>query len=171
MAYINPGPGTSSQIVLTIDTTANSTITGTPPTAIALGVGALAVPAIQDVTVNAANDIFTWSQLDSSAKQQVATTSTNSLSMNIVVDDASFFGTSLSAAQSGTVAEQGLLGLSRNKTPICFTLKMRENSSTDRILKGQGFITGLAPTVSADAPVWVSPITITVTGEYLVATS
>jgi hypothetical protein len=123
------------------------------------------------VTVNAANDIFTWSQLDSSAKQQVATTSTNSMSMNIVVDDASFFGTTLNAAQTGTVAEQGLLGLSRNKTPICFTLKMRENSSTDRVIKGQGFITGLAPTVSADAPVWVSPITITVTGEYLVAAS
>jgi hypothetical protein len=172
MAYINPGPGTTSQIVLSIDTTASSTITGTAPvTAIALGASALAVPAIQDVTVNAANDIFTWSQLDSSAKQQVATTSKNSLSMNIVVDDASFFGTTLNAAQSGTVAEQGLLGLSRNKTPICFTLKMRENSSTDRVLKGQGFITGLAPTVSADAPVWVSPITITVTGEYLVATS
>jgi hypothetical protein len=172
MAYINPGPGTSSQIVLTIDTTASSTVTGTAPvTAIVLGASALAVPAIQDVTVNAANDIFTWSQLDSSAKQQVATTSTNSLSMNIVVDDASFFGTTVNAAQSAVVAEQGLLGLSRNKTPICFTLKMRENASTDRVLKGQGFITGLAPTLSADAPVWVSPITITVTGEYLVATS
>jgi hypothetical protein len=171
MAYISPAPGTTSQIVLSIDTTASSTITGSPPTAIALGASALVVPAIQDVTVNAANDVFTWSQLDTTAKQQIATTSTNSLSMNIVVDDASFFGTTLAAAQSGTVAEQGLLGLSRNKTPICFTLKMRENSSTDRILKGQGFITGLAPTVSADAPVWVTPVTITVSGEYLVATS
>jgi hypothetical protein len=171
MAYISPGPGTSSQIVLSIDTVSASTITGDPPTAIALGASALTVPAIQDVTVNAANDVFTWSQLDSTAKQQIATTSTNSLSMNIVVDDASFFGTTLAAAQSGTVAEQGLLGLSRNKTFIAFTLKMRENSSTDRVLKGRGYITGLAPTVSADAPVWVSPITITVSGEYLVATS
>lgn len=169
MPYISPAPGTTSQIVLSIDTTASSTVTGTPPTAIALGASALVVPAIQDVTVNAANDVFTWSQLDTTAKQQIATTSTNSLSMNIVVDDASFFGTTLAATQSGTVAEQGLLGLSRNKTPICFTLKMRENSSTDRILKGQGFITGLAPTVSADAPVWVTPVTITVSGEYLVA--
>lgn len=169
MAYISPAPGTSSQIVLSIDTTASSTVTGSPPTAIALGASSLVVPAIQDVTVNAANDVFTWSQLDTTAKQQIATTSTNSLSMNIVVDDASFFGTTLAAAQSGTVAEQGLLGLSRNKTPICFTLKMRENASTDRILKGQGFITGLAPTVSADAPVWVTPVTITVSGEYLVA--
>lgn len=169
MAYISPAPGTSSQIVLSIDTTASSTVTGSPPTAIALGASSLVVPAIQDVTVNAANDVFTWSQLDTTAKQQIATTSTNSLSMNIVVDDASFFGTTLAATQSGTVAEQGLLGLSRNKTPICFTLKMRENASTDRILKGQGFITGLAPTVSADAPVWVTPVTITVSGEYLVA--
>jgi hypothetical protein len=171
MPYISPGPGTSSQIVLSIDTTASSTVTGSPPTAIALSVSPLVVPAIQDVTVNAANDVFTFSQLDSTAKQQIATTSTNSLSMNIVVDDATFFGTTLAAAQSGTVLEQGLLGLSRNKTPICFTLKMRENASADRIIKGQGFITGVAPTLSADSPVWVSPITITVTGEYLVAAS
>ena len=171
MAYISPGPGTSSQIVLSIDTTASSTVTGTPPTAIALGVAAIVVPALQDITINAANDVFTWSQLDSTAKQQIATTSTNSVSMNIVLDDATFFGTTLNAAQSGTVAEQGLLGLSRNKTPICFTIKMRENASADRVLKGQGFITGLAPTVTADAPVWVTPITITVSGEYLVAAS
>lgn len=169
--YINPGPGTASQIVLTIDTTASSTVTTTSGvvTAIALGASALTVPSLQDITVNAANDVFTWSQLDSSAKKQVATTSTNSVSMNLVVDDATFFGTTLNSVQSDTVAAQGVLGLSRNKTPICFTLKMRENSSTDRILKGQGYITGVAPTISADAPVWVTPVTITVTGEYLVA--
>lgn len=171
MSYINPGPGTASQIVLQIDTTASSTVTGSPPTAIALGASPLTVPALQDITVNAANDVFTWSQLDSTAKQQIATTSTNSLAMNIVVDDATFFGTTLGSVQSDTVAAQGLLGLSRNKTPICFTLKMRENASADRVLKGQGYITGLAPAITADAPVWVSPITITVTGEYLVAAS
>lgn len=171
MAYINPGPGTASQIVLSIDTTASSTVTGDPATAIALGASPLTVPAIQDITVNAANDVFTWSQLDSSAKKQVATTSTNSVSMNVVVDDASFFGTTLASTQSDTVAAQGLLGLSRNKTPICFTLKMRENASTDRVIKGQGYITGLAPTISADSPVWVTPVTITVAGEYLVAAS
>jgi hypothetical protein len=171
--YISPGPGSSSQIVLSIDTTSASTVTLTSgvPTAIALSAGAVVVPSLQDITVNAANDVFTWSQLDATAKKQVATTATNSVSLNIVVDDATFFGTTLNAAQSGTTAEQGLLGLSRNKTPICFTLKMRENASTDRVLKGQGYITGLAPTLTADAPVWVTPVTITVTGEYLVATS
>lgn len=110
--------------------------------------------------------MFTWSQLDSTAKLQVATTSTNSVSMNLVVDPTTFFGSDLDATQSGTVAEQGILGLSRNKTLVTFSLKVSEEGASDKFIKGQGYITGLAPTVSADAPVWVSPITITVTGEF-----
>lgn len=157
MAYINPAPGTSSQIVLKVEkqgTAGWST--------------AITVPALQDITVNAANDVFTWSQLDSTAKKQIATTSTNSLSMNLVVDDATFFGSVLASTQTNTIAEQGLLGASRNKTFIKFSLKMVEGAA-DRYLSGEGYITGLAPTVSADQPVWVSPITITVSGEYSVA--
>jgi hypothetical protein len=157
MAYINPAPGTTSQVVLKIEKQGTAGWTT-----------AITVPALQDITVNAANDVFTWSQLDSTAKKQIATTSTNSLGMNIVVDDATFFGTTLNAAQSGTMAEQGLLGASRNKTFVKFSLKMVEGAA-DRYLSGEGYITGLAPTVSADAPVWVSPITITVSGEYAVA--
>ena len=160
--YINPGPGTSSQITLKLDC-------GIALGTLTLGGSPLTVPALQDITVNAANDVFTWTQLDATAKKQVATTSTNSVAMNLVCDDASFFGTVLAAAQSGTVAEQGLLGLSRNKTLVTFSLKMLENASADRYLKGQGYITGVAPKISADQPVWVSPITITVTGEYTVS--
>jgi hypothetical protein len=158
MAYINPAPGTSSQIVLKIDC-------GIALGTLTLGGSPLTVPALQDITVNAANDIFTWSQLDATAKKQVATTSTNSMSMNLVVDSATFFGTTLASVQSDTVAAQGLLGLSRNKTLVTFSLKVEEGAS-DKYIKGQGYITGLAPTISADSPVWVSPITITVTGEY-----
>jgi hypothetical protein len=158
MAYISPAPGTSSQVVLKVE------LSGTSGWSTAI-----TIPGLQDITVNAANDVFTWSQLDATAKQQVATTSTNSLGMNLVVDDAIFFGTTLNAAQTDTVALQGLMGLSRNKTKIKFSLKMVENSSSDRYLSGVGYITGLAPTVSADSPVWVTPITITVTGEYAVA--
>ena len=183
MAFYSPSPGnTNAQVVLQINVIGASSpaavITGTAPvTAIAMGT-ALSVPALQDVTINASNDVFTWSQLDSSAKQQVATTSTNSISMNCVVDPDTFFGTTLDAASTTAVAVQGLMGLSRNKTKIAFALRFLDaagdGSSTttnDRWIKGQGYITGLAPTVSADAPVWVTPITITVTGEYLVATS
>ena len=180
MAFYSPSPGnTNAQVVLQINVIGASSpaavITGDPATAIAMGTP-LAVPALQDVTINASNDVFTWSQLDSSAKQQVATTSTNSISMNCVVDPDTFFGTTLDAASTTAVAVQGLMGLSRNKTKIAFALRFLDaagdGSSTttnDRWIKGQGYITGLAPTVSADAPVWVTPITITVTGEYLVA--
>jgi hypothetical protein len=159
MAYINPAPGTTAQIVLKLDVgIAEGTLT--------LGGSPLTVPALQDITINAANDVFTWSQLDSTAKKQVATTSTNSISMNLVVDPTTFFGTTLASVQSDTVAAQGILGMSRNKTLVTFSLKFQEGGATDRFIKGQGYITGLAPTVSADSPVWISPITITVTGEY-----
>jgi hypothetical protein len=160
MAYINPAPGTANAVVLTIEVASSDTdLTQTTP---------LTVPALQDITINASNDVFTWSQLDSSAKKQVATTSTNSISMNCVVDDATFFGTTLASVISDTIAAQGLLGCSRNKTLINFSLKFVE-ATADRYIKGVGYITGLAPTVSADSPVWVTPITITVSGEYTVS--
>lgn len=163
MAYINPAPGTANAVTLSLDVASSESD-------IAQGASPLAVPALQDMTINASNDVFTWSQLDSTAKKQVATTSTNSISMNLVVDTATFFGTSVAAAVSGTVLEQGLFGLSRNKTLINFIIRV-ENATVDTFIKGTGYITGLAPTVTADAPVWVSPITITVTGEYTVAAS
>jgi hypothetical protein len=183
MAYSSPAPGNANaQVVLQLNVIGAASpaavITGDPATAIAMGT-ALNVPALQDVTINAANDVFTWSQLDSSAKLQVATTSTNNISMNCVVDPASFFGTDLVAASTDTAAEQGLLGFSRNKTRVAFALRFLDGGPTggdgsstttnDRWIKGVGYITGLAPTVSADSPVWVTPVTITVTGEYLVA--
>lgn len=163
--YISPGPGSSNAITLSLDIASdNSDVTQS---------AAITIAGLQDITINAANDVFTWSQLDSTAKKQVATTSTNSVSMNLVVDDALFFGTNLSAAATGTAAEQGLLGFSRNKTLINFILKFVEGGSNqataDRYIKGVGYITGLAPTVSADSPVWVTPVTITVAGEYTVA--
>jgi hypothetical protein len=165
MAYISPGPGSANAILLTLDVASSETdITQT---------SALTVSGLQDITINAANDVFTWSQLDSTAKKQVATTSTNSISMNLVVDDAIFFGTLITAAATNTIAEQGILGCSRNKTLINFILKFVESTSgqatADRFIKGVGYITGLAPTLSADSPVWVTPVTITVAGEYTVA--
>jgi hypothetical protein len=161
MAYINPAPGTANQVTLTLDVATNESD-------ITQAVSPLAVPALQDMTINASNDVFTWSQLDSTAKKQIATTSTNSISMNVVVDQATFFGTDLDATISGTIAEQGLFGCSRNKTLINFIIRV-ENAAADTLIKGVGYITGLAPTVSADSPVWVSPVTITVSGEYTVA--
>ena len=164
-SYISPSPGTANQITLYLDVAAdNDDVTQSSP---------LLIAGLQNVTVNAANDVFTWTQLNKTAKQQVATTSTNSISMSLVVDDSIFFGTTLGSVVTDTIAAQGLLGCSRNKTLVNFILKFVEGGSNqataDRFIKGVGYITGLAPTVSADSPVWVTPVTITVSGEYTVA--
>lgn len=125
-------------------------------------VGDLDVPTLQDVTINNANDVYTWSQLNESAKLQIATTSTNSISSTIVVENTTFFGNA--AAVSGSAAKLGLLGLSVAKTQVTFEINLGAKT-----ISGIGYVTGLAPTTSADAPVWTTPITITVSGEYAVA--
>lgn len=159
MAYIYPAPGVAGvELTLTIHHTSK----------IADATG-LAVPALQDVTVNNANDVFTWTQLDSGSKLQIATTATNSLSGNIVLDQTTFFGTTGSGGT--TAAASGIFGLSADKTIVQFDLYLGDESdgTTGKTISGYGYITGLAPTVSADAPVWVSPFTLTVTGDYEVA--
>jgi hypothetical protein len=74
------------------------------------------------------------------------------------------------AATAGSAAKLGVFGLSKDKTLVSFSLYMGDTSggATGPTITGVGYVTGLAPTVSADAPVWVSPITITVTGDYTV---
>lgn len=128
----------------------------------------MTIPALQDMTINNANDVFTWSQLDATAKNQVATTSTNSISMNIVLDPTTFFGASTYSA-TGTMANNGILQSSINKDKVKFRVDL--GGSTTKSIEGEGYITGLAPTTSADSPVWISPITITVTGEYTLGTN
>lgn len=154
--YIYPAPGVANvQVTLTVTDSAN-VLTGN-----------MSVPSLQDVTINNSNDVFTWTQLDSGSKKQVATTATNSLSMNLVLDQNTFFGTGANTS----VAGQGIFGLSKNKTAVGFSLYMGNTSvgGQGKTVSGIGYITGLAPTVSADSPVWVSPITLTVTGDYTVA--
>ena len=124
--------------------------------------GDLVLPGLQDVTINNANDVFTWTQLNQAAKLQVATTATNSITTNLVVDGALFFGDGVGT--TGSAAKLGLLGLSDAKTEVTFEINIG-----DKTISGTGFVTGLAPTVSADSPVWVSPVTITVNGEYTIA--
>jgi hypothetical protein len=155
MSYIYPAPGVSGvQLTLTLKVGSDT-----------LG---LAVPALQDITLNNANDVFTWTLLDAGSKLQIATTATNSLDGNIVVDQDSFIG----VTTSGEVAKsKGIFGLSKDKQIVQFSLYMgdEDDGSQGKTISGSGYVTGLAPTVSADSPVWVSPFTITVTGDYTVA--
>lgn len=157
MAYIYPAPGvTGVEATLKLSIASNQSDTG------------YFLPALQDITVNAANDVFTWTQLDQGSKLQIATTATNSLSCNIVLDQEAFFGKT--SATAGTAEKKGVFGLSSDKDLVKFTLFLGKTSAgaAGKTLTGEGYVTGLAPTVSADSPVWVSPITLTVTGDYSV---
>jgi hypothetical protein len=154
MSYINPSPGVAGrEVTLSISVNGVTSDTG------------MNLPALQDVTVNNSNDVFTWTQLDSGSKQNVATTATNSLDMNIVLDETTFFGNA--AATANTAAKLGVFTLSKNKSYVDFDLFIGDGVT----ISGTGYITGLAPTVSADSPVWVTPITITVDGDYTVTSS
>ena len=156
MAYIYPVPGVAAkQVILTL-TDATATLTGN-----------IVLPALQDITVNNSNDLFTWTQLDQGDKLNVATTATNSLDMNIVLDQTFFFGT----GGSTTVANVGVIGLSSARTLVGFSLYLGDTSAggAGKTMSGNAYVTGLAPTVSADAPVWVSPITLSVDGGYTVS--
>jgi hypothetical protein len=156
MSYIYPAPGVANvQATLTL---------------VASGVaGNLNVPALQDVTINNSNDVFTWTQLDRGSKLQIATTATNSLAMNLVLDKTIFFGNA--SATTGSATKLGVFGMSKDKTLVNFTLYMgdEDNGNTGPTVSGAAYITGLAPTVSADSPVWVSPVTLTVTGDYTIS--
>lgn len=167
MAYIYPAPGVSNtEATVKLAVSANSTDVTTP---------SLTLPALQDITMNNANDVFTWTTLDNGSKQQIATTSTNSLAMNLVVDQTTFFGADYATASAGAIASQtaddfGVFGLSKDKVKVHFKLYMgdEDDGTAGPTVTGNAYVTGLAPTVSADSPVWVSPITLTVDGDYTV---
>jgi hypothetical protein len=149
-SYIQSAAGTNNPVLrLVISGTTSTTATN------------LLIPTLQDVTINNANNVFTWSQLNESAQLQVATNATNSITSNIVVELDTFFGDNAQASWSA--ARKGLIGLSVAKTQVDFSINIGTKS-----LSGVGYVTGLAPAVTADAPVWVTPITITVSGEYTI---
>jgi len=165
MSYIYPAPGVTG-VEMTLTLTAED---GGDDLLTAGSGGAndpMVVPAIQDISMSAANDVFSWTQLDESAKLQIATTATNSLSGNLVLEEDSFFG--LSTADG--VEFIGIFGLSDTKRLTSFSLYLGDNSdgTVGKTITGDGYFTGLVPVVSADSPVWVSPFTLTVTGSYTV---
>jgi len=88
--------------------------------------------------------------------------------MNLVVDQTVFFG---SGSGADVAVNKGLFGLSKDKKLISFSLYMGDTNSggSGKTISGTGYVVGLAPTVSADSPVWITPVSITVVGDYTVA--
>ena len=152
MAYINvSGTGDFATLVISTATITSST-----------GTGVLTVPSLQNITLNNGNGVFRWKQLDSTSEKAIAIAATNQVSLNIVVDDTTFFGSGAGA----TAANQGLFKMSNDKVLLNFRVYWSGTGVGDKYVDGQGYFTGLAPTVSADQPVWVSPLTIEVVGDF-----
>jgi hypothetical protein len=150
MSYINVS-SPSSRAVLQISTaTIASTSSG------------YVVPALQDITVSNSNGIFNWTQLDSTSQLAVATPATNQVSGNIVLDSATFF-----AATNGV---DGIFDLSNNKTLVYFRVYFNGKLAGSKYISGSGYLSNLAPAVNPTAPVWVSPIQISVDGDLTAGT-
>lgn len=126
--------------------------------------GKLDVTCLQDITISNSTGIFSWTDFCSNAINKLTTPADNEISTNMVIDTVKFFGDS---ALTGA-ALNGVDGISRSRTKIQFMVVMNGSDTTSgaQYYKGEGYITNIAPTVSPDSPVFVSPMTIAVTGAY-----
>ena len=83
--------------------------------------------------------------------------------MNAIVDDAVFFG---DGAVNGGLVINGVLGTSKNKTKVGFRAYFDGTDTGSRYMEGVGFISGLAPTVNPDSPLWITPVSVEVDGDF-----
>jgi|DEB0MinimDraft_10_1074344.scaffolds.fasta_scaffold36689_3 hypothetical protein len=161
MAVINVSAG--SQAVLQLAPSADDLAN--------VAANVMTVPQMQDITINNSTGVFRFKTLDNTAESAVTTPATNQLSLNVVVDETTFFGEDNDPATKGAVVETGLFGVSSSKTKVYFRAYFSDPSTSgSKYLEGSGFISGLSPTVNMDAPVWISPVTIEVDGDFVEGT-
>jgi len=154
MAVINVTPG--SEAILSLS---NVNLASAEPGA----ANALVVPYMQDITINASTGVTRYKVLDSSSEKAFTTPSTNQITLNVLVDDTVMFGDGIDTVNS--VTANGLFGTQNSKTLVYFSVAFNGTDSGSDFVKGQGYISGLAPTASMDAAVWLSPVTIEVDGD------
>ena len=158
MAVINVTSG--SQAILTLG---NSSTIAQPGNA-----AGFVIPLVQDITVNTTPGTVRYSTLDSTASSAFTTVMENSISLNMLVDEAAFFGDS--GISNNTVRTAGIWSTSNSKTEVFFSVAFEGDSGGDYYMHGKGFIGGLAPTASIDQAVWISPMELIVNGDLTTTT-
>jgi len=108
MAVINVTNGSSCILAI-----GNTSVTGSIG-----GANSLEVPFVQDVTVNASTGVTRYKVLDSASEKAFTTPSTNQITLNVLVDEDTFFGDQ--ANTDNAVAANGLFGVSNSKTKVFF---------------------------------------------------
>ena len=131
----------------------------------------LSVGCLQDITITSSTGVFSWADFCSQSQYKLPTPSDNEISTNVVLDPTKYFGANTAI---DTASDQGMAALSQKQYEVQF-LVVWNNSDQANVVGGNqpagtywtsgvGYVTSLAPTVSPDAPVWVSPMTIAVNG-------
>lgn len=131
---------------------------------------ALSVVCLQDITITNSTGIYSWTDFCSTDTNKITTPADNEITTNVVLDPINWFG-NVSAGNT-TAAYNGVSGLSINKIPVSFQIVMNGDDTSNGAFyyEGVGYISALAPTVSPEAPVWVSPLTIAVDGSFTTGT-
>lgn len=168
MAYITVNEtGTFPALLLTTDI-ANSNVGATGNGF--LGGNILSVSCLQDITITNSTGIFSWTDFCSASVNKVTTPSDNEISTNIVINDEVFFGDG--NATANTTPWYGVSGLSQNRVEVAFRVQLNNSSNVGNstpantfYYSGKGYLSSVAPTVSPDSPVWVSPLTLAVSGD------
>lgn len=123
----------------------------------------LAVTCLQDITVTNSTGIYSYTDFCSTDMNKITTPADNEISTNMVLDGTVYFGNS--SAGNTTAAFYGVAGLSENKVNISWKLYLNGNANGAFYYTGTGYVSSLAPTVSPEAPVWISPMSIAVDGQ------
>ena len=127
----------------------------------------IVVPQIQDLTVTNSTGVFSYTTFSDVDMRKLSTPADNTIATNVVIDDTTWFGNATPTA--GNAVSQGLQYISSNKVLVGFKMYWNDSDGAGtgaKYRQGVGFITNLAPTVSPDAPVWVTPLEIAVDGSY-----
>lgn len=122
----------------------------------------LSVTCLQDVTITNSTGVYSYTDFCDPDTQKLTTPADNEISTNLVIDSLGFFGNT--SAGNTTAAYSGVAGISSDKAEISWKLFLNGNANGAFYYTGTGFISSLAPTVSPEAPVWVTPMTIAVDG-------
>ena len=130
----------------------------------------LDVLCLQDLTITNSTGVFSWTDFCSTDMNKITTPADNSIETNMVIEQTEFFGDGTTPVDNAPA--YGVNGLSANKVYVQFVVVMDGEIDTVGKLyyNGTGYITSIAPTVSPEAPVWVSPMTIAVTDNFTTGT-
>lgn len=158
VVYINGDP----VLVYTQGASANTAFTG--GNASVHVANNLKVSTIQDITINAASSLFEWTQADSSAVLVTTTPTRNSVAMNVALTQELF--------NTGKGSTGSLFDLASEQTPIFWRAYLQGDGTgltvagTYEYVEGCAYVSGFAAANSPTAPVWVTPLTLEVVGEY-----